>query len=278
MMYEVIISLILIALFAFTTFTYINANTDSNDFFSKVYAIDIATTADLVNAPYGDVVLRYDNLKTTLNLGFWLSEGRIAISEATDTKTEPMSSNEEFFGKPKQYVAEKEYYEKPVYFVLRKNNALFSISEAETTLKTCSFVESKSIKKTDAKVYLEIKNAIIEGTSAEIKTVLSQALANVAIPTTDKKEDATITVTLELKNSDKNYITFMPTSEDGQSIACLYHAQLKTLTLIPFETNTPSRQGKGIVLTITLETAQDVTITNKQIGLALANAIAVYYR
>src|SRR4051812_40729012 len=81
MMYEVIMSLLLVALFAAASFSFITRNANGEQYFSKFYSTDLATSADIVNAGYGDVVLRYDNIRPGLDLRFWNENGRVRIGK-----------------------------------------------------------------------------------------------------------------------------------------------------------------------------------------------------
>jgi hypothetical protein len=261
MTYEVVISLVLLGLFAIATFTYISSHANGAKYFSKFYANDIATAAEVVNAGYGDVLLRYDNLKPGLKLAFTLSNGKVSVGEPAAIEATT------YYGQAKRFDGDGTIIN-PTYLVLRKAGG-FSITDAEKVLKTCGTAQRK-IPLEEAVVYVNAQK--------DIKDAFAKSLQGTSITITEEQSKATLQFTIEKRSGQKNVLAFSPTSDDGKIFTCNFVQQLGALSTIDFATSEPVVTAGPFAVGITITVGTDATLSGEQIGEALAHALAVYYR
>jgi hypothetical protein len=290
--FDMLLSLIMIGFFAATMFYYILANANGEAYFAKFYSADIATSAEITNAGYGDVVLRYDNLKPSLDLRFWFDNGKVgasmipatdftaAVTEIIDVVPKffsqlPEGGAARYYGKQTVYQSGLAVVDRPVFLVLRKTGGTFSIAESETELRDCPRVSTKAVAQEKAIVYLGVDSPVTDDQDS-MRTLLKNALAATVITTTEDKEDANIIIKIKKQNGDKNDISIAPTSTDGQSLACLFERRLKAITLTEYGSSEIHVSGTAFEVHITITTKD--TLTNEQITQALVNALAVYYK
>jgi hypothetical protein len=274
---DLLLSLIILGIFVVFVFPYISEHANGEAYFSKFYSVDLATSAELVNAGYGDVILRYDNLKQNLDLTFWFDNGLVVISKIEEkgnheiwSYTPPPNAIGQYYGLAKQYPSGLTVISRPVFLVLRKADENFAITEEETVLKACPGVEPV-VAREDANVYLEATGPGAE----QIEAQFERAVAGLNMRTADK-ESANIHIKIERRNGATNSIEIYPTSIDGKAYSCLFAKRLHAITLIDFTTNEPSIRGTSLAVDMTITTAS--TITEEQIAQGLANALAVYYK
>lgn len=294
LMYEIVISLILLGLFAVTAFLYVNANAKGEQYYSQFYAADLGTTADLVVAGNGDVLLRYDNLKPTLDLAFWLVNGRIGVAktpvpegftrvglaglstETTTSLTEPSYAAEQYYGRAQDYPAPKVLVN-PTYLALRKINEpsyeAFSIDEAETLLDQCPTAEPE-LELSDAVVWFDI-----EGLTAEERRRAREAFAETlpsGVAQAAREEQATIRFYVKRATGESS-LSFSPTNQDGAQFACLFARHLSLLSLHEWEKPELQPSGSAFTVTATVTTGRDVILRPEDIGKAAALALARMY-
>lgn len=277
MMYEIVISLLLIAFFTYATFTFIAANARGEGYFSRFYALDLGTTAEIVNAGYGDVVLRYDNLKPTLDLAFWFGDSIVAVERPSgpisEERYEGLAPNMSSFAARQHYGKAESYAGatvavNPVFLIFRKSDGVFAVMEGDATLKTCPLVSEKAVPAANAWIYLDADPAVV----AEFK----QQLASTKLVVTDKREGANIILSVKQENAAEDTIEFTSTSADGISFSCLFKQQLESATLARFAGDMPTQSGTAFQVGVTLRTRSPVR--NDQVAKALAKAMVVYYR
>lgn len=279
-MFEAIFSLILISMFGLFTFFFILAKANGESFYSKFYGVDISSTAELVNAGAGDVVLRYDNLKPNLDLGFWLDNGQVTVGKNTASNLPPVDAVRYYYGIAADYPTGAILLKRPLYLALRKNKDSFAITEAETLLQACVIPAKKAIEFNDVLLSIDVKKAPTATYAATIKSAFSSTVP--AIKTTEKPEDKpNVIIDITMVQGDKNTIVFQPTGADGEALSCVFKDQLGAVSVIKFEANTPTVQSGAqptITMGMTITTTNKVYLKPEQVGIALANALAIYYR
>jgi len=279
-MYEVLISLVLLALFAITVFLYIDANASGASYWSKFYAADLGTTADLVNAGYGDVLLRYDNLKPNLELAFWATtNGLVAVDKSPLSRTTYDATGKRVkqtttadYALP--LTAAKQYYGlatpfrgnlliNPTYIALRKVDGTFALTEAELVMGTCPIVEPSPTLQ-DATVNLQAPENVRQAFADVLKdTQLIQTTNDLA----------TIKIHLALNGNEGDTIRYWGTNPTGARFACLFTQKLMTQTVREYTANEPSTITDDF--TIRIELTSDAK--QEDIGRSLAFALAEVY-
>jgi len=278
-MYEFVQSLIFIGLFIVVVFTYISSHADGSAFFSQFYAIDLATTAQTVNAGYGDVLLRYDNLKPTLNLRFWLENGVVIVAKPTQTYTEGLSSKnvldsvtttERYYGFAKKYPIEK-VLDAPRYIALRKFEDSFTILDSNEPLVACPIVTTEFLPLEEVSIKLEIEGSLTDAEKDVIRNAFTDVVGNKVA------DDGTIILQLTKETGDRTTVNTGATSEHGVRFACLFKHHLTQLTNLPLTTDLPTPTGSGFTVPLTITVGNLDTVRNEQIGQALGIALATYY-
>ena len=259
-MYEIIISLVMLGLFTATVWLYIAGHANGEAYIARFYAADLTTSAEVVNAGYGDVLLRYDNVKQNMQHTFWLQNGRIDVG-----KTGGTSLATGYYGKATRFDGDSEIIS-PNYLVLRKAGG-FSINNAEKFNVACPTVADKKVPLEKVSLYIDNDDA---------RKAAAVSLASITV--TDQSDKANIRVTVKRQSGTENKIEFGPTSPDGASLACLFLQQLGSLSTIPFTANTPAQSAGDFALAITITTRQDVKLTDEQVGQAIGHALAVFYK
>ena len=283
MLYEIIISLVLLGIFAAATFPYIYANANGEAYFSRFYATDIATTAELVNAGYGDVVIRYDNLKQTMDLSFVFDNGAVAVGKPAEGMLLADAVPKFFLQVPANFAVQRygkaerfesiEPIQKPAFLTFRKTDEVFSIAESETQVKSCPVVDP-IVKREDAKVHLSV-NSAIDDDEEQLRLLLQHELKQMNIPYEDDEKDATIRIKIDKHIGEKDTVVISPSSDDAKAYSCLFIQRLEAISLAKFEKNEPASFGSGMFVRIGITINSPVT--NAQIAKAMANALAVYY-
>jgi hypothetical protein len=263
MMYDVIITLVLLALCAMAMFSYISGNADGRGYFARFYAVDLASSADVVSAGYGDVSLRYDNLKPNLKLSFRNDDHSVSVAMQEADKT-PLATA--YYGKAVFEGQEK--IDNPSFIILRKVEGVLSITDADKTLRACPWIVEKQVPIAGAVVHLEA--------SDQIKEAFARTLPS--ITTTEDAAEANILLAAELRTDLANTVKFSRTSKDGAAVACNFVQQLGALTPALFDATDPEVVSGPMRLAITITAKQDAKLTEEQVGKALAHALAVYYR
>jgi hypothetical protein len=258
MTYEVIISLILLALFTVATFGYITAKADGSTYFSRFYSADLATSADIVNSGAGNVILRYDNLKNNVDLTYQFSDGIITVMPAG----KPTVAVKQFYGKSGNYQGIKEI-NAPSYLVLRKINKGFAISDVEQVITACP-AAPKTPSPENARISIQASQGI---TSA-----FAESLKNTPLTVTGQNPNIIIEVSRTAGTS--NAVRIAPTNVQGKAVSCHFIQQLAALSLLSYSINEP-QSAPAFSLKITITTAD--TISDEQIGRALALALVRFY-
>lgn len=281
---EVVLSIIFVAVFALAVVNYINANAKGEEYFARFYAADLGTSAELVNAGYGDVVLRYDNLKPNLELRFWLDNGKIGVSHLPEgTVGEaaaelidqiprffllvPQGAAAQFYGLASTYIHGPVVLDQPVFLVLRKTDAGFIIDEAETEIRQCPLPNVKEVAKEQAVIHL----AMADKAKAER---ISSYLAKQGLKVTSDPGAANIMITLH-EQAGSPAVSAKPTSIDGRSLACLIGRRLNAITLKEHAFTEPDLYGGEFTLEVTISGDR---LPEQTIGQAVAEALAVYLR
>jgi hypothetical protein len=280
MMFEVIFSLILLGLFAFGTFSYIASHTNGEEYFSKFYAADIASSADIVLAGAGDVVLRYDNLKPNLDITFWLSNGRVAAGKSTLSNAQPIEAAESFYGvAPAYYPSAGSVLVRPLFLLLRKSGGTFAITEDGALLKTCPVVAKRVVEPSTALVLIDIKKSITAKDAEAIKTSFAKTLPD--IKTTRNSDDKpNIVLSVTLVQGTQDTLSFAPTGPDGAAYACLFAQTLEQSTLIPFVSTGPAQTSgaaSALNVDIMISSRGDASLQPDAVGRALAATLAAYF-
>jgi hypothetical protein len=291
--FDMLLSLIFIGFFAITVFYYVLANANGEEYFARFYTADLATSAEIVNAGYGDVVLRYDNLKPNLDLRFWFDNGKVGASMIPVTNdfaaavTSLVDIVPKFFSQVPAGAAARTYgiqtvyqsgpavTDRPVFLVLRKSGDTFSISESETELRDCPRVGTKAVPQDAALIYLGVDSPAKDDEDA-IRTLLKNSLSATTIKTTDERAKASIIIELKKQNGEKNEISVAPTSSDGQSLGCIFTKRVEAITSNDYEAPQIYVSGTAFELHITITTKDK--LTNEQIAQAIVTALAVYYK
>jgi hypothetical protein len=269
---EVLGMLLVLALFAYLATSYINAKANGDAYFSRFHAEDISTTADAVLASQGDVVLRYDNIKHDNRLSFWLDNGRVAVAKAGDvsavTREPPSGAAQRSYGRASTYAGEY-FIMAPTYLVLRKAGDTLGISTAETSLRSCASAPP-TVPREEVRVY-------VEGTK-ETRDAFASALKGTPFTVVDAPAQATIRLGAARASGTANAVQCAPTSQEGASFCCMAAEQLGTITAVPFAYEPPAIGGQEFAVQLTVTTTQGTTLTNGQVGKALAYALAVHYK
>lgn len=273
--FEILISLVLLAVFAYASYTFIAVNADGSSFFGRYYAADLATSSEIVNAAYGDVLLRYDNIRHDLDLGFWPSNGRIAVGKPM-LGQEPADAAVGAYGRADRYPVGKPIID-PSYLVLRKVGASFGITGIETTLESCPTVATRAVPLKDAAVHLSFAGSMTQADASRAAQAFREVLKGSNISIADDPPDATITIRVTTSAGPSNAIMIRPAGADAISIACDYAQQLGTLALVDFMRQVPPPAGNDFVADITVVTTSDVLLRPEQLGQAAAYAIVRYY-
>jgi hypothetical protein len=288
LVYEIVVSLLLLGLFAGVVYLYIAGNANGASFWSKVYAQDLSTSAELALAGNGDVSLRYDNLKTTLNLGFWLTNGKVAVAKLPQAATafeittsgvrsetaldigEPPGAAKGHYGLAQEY-PRPGLLQNPSYLALRKIGTAFSIMPADLVDFACP-AATPPVAKENARVQLEVKGSYTDEQKTQMLDALRAVLKDTPLQVVEK--DGTIPITITRQQGQKLAVSFAPSGPAGARLSCLFLEKLQTITNSPFEGAAPSPSGAsfGLDATITLTSNDQITpdYIGKAIGLALA--------
>jgi hypothetical protein len=248
-MYETIISLVLIGLFTVTTMGFIEYNATGEIFFSRFYANDLSSTADLVAASYGDIVVRYDNIKPSLDLSFQNTPGKIRVYTGKDIGTSA------YYGKMSYEGAF--LLERPGYLVLRNIAGRMSMQDAQITTSKCG-----SSKLLPEEVIITLKGP------EQIVNSFRQTLDGTVFKFQD---NGNIILNVERTQGVQNKIIFSASNDDGKSYAChiLERFSISGLQFSGNEPGTESRFALSMVITISSEEV----LTDEQIGRTLALAL-----
>lgn len=272
---EVVIALALLGLFVAASYTFIYSHDLGNGYFSQFYATDLATSAELVNAPYGDVILRYDNLKPTA-LAFWLRNGRVAVGRPLPDGTEPPGAEARFYGHAEDYPSGPLTLHSPTYLSLRKVGGSFAISDVETLLRECP---RPAIVLDPQRVVVSLAlEGFTEDDAADIRTVFAEALDGYGMALVPSPADANVRIGLVRIAGRPEEVTAAAQTEEDASFTCLLRTQLETLANTRYAgEDRPQGSAQGIVdVTISLTLSSESRITGRQIGTALALALAEY--
>jgi hypothetical protein len=283
-MFDTLLTLLFLGIFIAAVFPFIAKNANSDAYFSRFYAVDLGTGAELVNAGYGDVVLRYDNLKPN-GLTFWLDNGRVGVGKKPDGMLLadaapayllqiPPGTFISYYGGAERYPAGPSVIEAPLFLVLRKNEGAFAITESETLLKDCPAFRP-IVKREDAVVHLEVDSPL-DGDERQMRGTFYAALDTMGLKHTDEDDKANVRFKITKQAGNANKIEFGPTSVDGKAFGCLFVKRLEAITLVDYESEDPSRSA-GTSLHASIIVTHKDPIRNEQIAQALANALAVYY-
>ncbi len=311
LIYDAIFSLVILGLFAAGVFVYIENNATGAQYFSKFYATDLATSAQLANAAYGDVSLRYDNLKPELNLAFWFENGRVAVAKPPDSTTSvsagasgiglvkgtPAPGGGEVdvaspalptvttvWGLPataRQTYGKAQDYPQPAallnprFLALRKVGRSFSITPAEVVLDECPSGQPL-IPIKDVLVYAQVDG--VSGIEAD-KAIgaLRDALDQAKISWTRTEANATVVLRLTHRTGQIDEITAKPTSQEGVRYACLFNGWLSFLSLSHFSGADAPRSGSRFEVDLTVTTDTQTQLRPEHLGQALAYALTRLY-
>jgi hypothetical protein len=257
-LHDAIISLIMLALFVGAVFTYINANTDGTMYFSRFFASDLASGAEVAAAGYGDVVLRYDNLKPTLPLTFWFTNGRVAVGKESEIGTA-------YYGKAKSF--KEATIITPTYISLRKIDGTLAFGSADVARATCPAAAVLPMNETA--VYLDA--------SEETRRAFTAALRDLPIEIAQSEREADLLLKVRKSSGAENRVIFSPTDERGQRFDCLFLQQLSALTPLQLAADEP-RNGGSTMGVIEINITTNDVLTDEQAGKALAHALVVYFR
>jgi hypothetical protein len=272
---DTVLAMVLVLGFAMLTFTYVQDNANGDAFFSRFYAADLSTSADLVNAGAGDVILRYDNIKKDSKLSFWLTSTsiRVGTTPVQQLQIPPDTAAVGYYGNPggnpKNFEGDT-FILNPQYLVLRKIGSSFAVNEAEKALTTCTAVTQRQVEFKDARVFLQAPE--------EISKSFKDSIKESGITVAESQTDATIVITIEKKIGAKNELAFAPASEEARSLYCNFEQQLAALTITQFDANEPGQTQGTFQAAITITAVDSQKPTDEQIGRALAHALAVHFR
>jgi hypothetical protein len=235
-------SLVILGLIASTALilnTYIMANADGSRFMSKVYAIDLASTIESMSAD-GNVVLRYDNLHQGNDLQVRFTRDAIEVGE----------NNEDYF-----------------------RDRFGTMSVEETTLDAPSFVllqkvgDALSVGKTPQEcppILFGDRTVAIRG-SPKIEEAMTLAPR--------LRADGDITITVRREGASENGISVTPAHP---GLACLIAQRTRQLSLVNLvfdDAQTSAVPDNGSAYTVTFRLRNDVTLTDEQLGKAVALAV-----
>jgi hypothetical protein len=272
-------SLAFIALFSYATISYINAHANSQAYFGEFYAADLASTNQLVRAGYGDVVLRYDNLRTNLDLMFWTDNGKVTVGAANEQRIQPTDAITRTYRPALSYPTGAAVYHDPYYLVIRKHDGAMDLAEAETALKSCTMVETPSVGRKDAKIYASYTP---EASNPLFLQTLKEELAPFNIIVVEKEEDANIVVQLTVQTQPKDSIwgATLVGEKDAESLECLFRQQVQASTLIAFTESfaTDPKKDAAIEVRVLLRHDEKKSIDPKETAKSLAKALEVYLR
>ncbi|MDD9953863.1 MAG: hypothetical protein OXR66_06020 [Candidatus Woesearchaeota archaeon] len=310
---HLILSLVFLGLFAFTIFSYINANAQGEHFYSKVYAIDIATSAEVVNAGYGDVLLRYDNLKPNLDLAFLFTNGKVSIVKPLSSYLVNRMENPRAIGsiddrevkRTREYNSETSFEVASPFFdtkTIRIPSQLweslataheyygvakeYPLERAALTphyLSLRKIDESFSITQADeaiatCPVIIPTEGTVGLAITGELTDEQNQKIKQAFVELSNQPllENADIMIHVDINVDTRNEITAAPTNEHGQRYFCFFTRQLTTLTLLEFNDPLP-QQGEEFIIAIKLTLSNKDVIREEHIGHALAQALGRYY-
>lgn len=278
-MFETIITLALLGFFALAAYGFIATNANGEAFYARFYAMDMASTAELVNAGAGDVVLRYDNIKPNLDISFWVDNGRIGVGRTTLSGLQPSDARQVFYGLAIDYPTGAIMLTRPAYLVLRKSRESFAITQAETVLASCPTMASKAVPISEAVVSINITKAPTSTYAAEAQRAFGEILSAVKMAQQDEVPNVIFDITIVTGQA--NAIAFGPTSDHGAAFDCVFADQLRLISNIPFIADTPTVTA-GVPSTMRIPIAitakNDVFLRPEQLGITLANSLAIYYR
>jgi hypothetical protein len=237
---------------------YILSHTNSDLFFSRYHSVDVATSAQVVAAGNGDVVLRYGAIKPGSKLSYSLQNGRVGVGNGVPTATK-------FYGQAPRYDGPAQL-ETPTFLALRFIGGSFSIDDAQS-LRTLCPAAAHAVAVDKAIVQLRATPATV--------AAFKDALKGTPIIVSDKAPTTIIVIT---RTAGDASLRFSPTNDEGRVYACHLARQFSALTAVPFSMEEPRSAGDKFVVDLTITTPADVTLTDEQVGKALAYALAVHYR
>lgn len=271
---EVLISIAFFTLFGVTAFLYIASNANSEAFFAKVYATEVATMAELVNAPQGDVTLTYDNLREDLAYRFEMTASRIVVSPIREEGIGP--SETRFYGMADEYVRES-VLDDPSYLVLRKVGGSFGILDAQRSFGACTHPGTRLVPLHEASVWFTA-DGLSDEELQEVEDELFRTLNEFKIPIASDEATATVLITLHVQSGSSDVLATQQTSEDGAAIACLFEQSLEALSLREFSgTQPPTSLQSRIELEMTLTIDNTGIFDPEYIGQGLGHALGRYY-
>ncbi|HIH23608.1 TPA: hypothetical protein HA251_01095 [Candidatus Woesearchaeota archaeon] len=278
-MFETIITLALLGFFALAAYGFIATNANGEAFYARFYAMDVSSTAELVNAGAGDVVLRYDNIKPNLDISFWVDNGKIEVGRTTASGLQPSDARQVFYGLAIDYPTGAIMLTRPEYLVLRKSGESFAITQAETVLASCPTMARKAVPISEAVVSINITKAPTGTYAAEAQQAFGDILSAVKVVQQDDTPNIIFDITVVTDQT--NSVAFGPTSDHGAAFDCVFADQLKLISNIPFVADTPTTVAgaPGVIrIPIAISAKNDVFLRPEQLGIALANSLAIYYR
>ncbi|MBR9700267.1 hypothetical protein GOV11_00170 [Candidatus Woesearchaeota archaeon] len=272
---ETIISLAFFMLFGVTAFLFISGNANSEGFFSKFLAAETSTIAELANAGQGDVTLTYDNIKKKHEYRFQLYDGKVEVGPDADVKTW-IPFNTRYYGKSGDYRRELVLHN-PKFLIFKTVGDSFAIMDAMYSISDCPHVSTKLVTVNEAKIFLKLEGDVTASERDQIKKEFKKMVDIINLPLAKSEDEATILIELH-RRTGSNSLAIAPTTEDGRSIACLFHRELQERSNEEFKLNTPSRtSAKRIEIRMTLSTDSQTQLTANQIGISLGVAIGRYY-
>jgi len=290
--FEVLISLILLALSGYAMFEFIASNARGEGFFSRYHSADIASIAQLAAAPQGDVVIRYDNLRDDLDLGFWFTNGRVAVGVPRRGGGTGLSSNRQptlppSFEEPEtaaigRYAPVVDYrisaFDSPGRLVITRHGPTIAILDAVAARDACPLPAAAQVPLADAKAWLWLTGALTPSERDEAIAAFRGVIGATRIGMARNEEDATVSMRVTLAAGEATMLWMGPSSADAAGIACDFAQQLRILTLEDVVFTAPSVVDGPVVADVTLTAANDDRIGPSQIGRAAAYAIARRYR
>ncbi len=262
-LYEVIISLILLAVFTVVSLLYINANASGASYWSRVYAHDISTTGDIVNAAYGDVLLRYDNLKHDLGITIWaVKNGIIETLPVEGKQTPPPEAFKTYYGLAGEF-PKPAYFVNPRFLAFRKIADAFALTDTQEPIRACPHTDP-GITPADARVFVDGPPSAV----AVFVKLLEQAKIAV-VP----RDEANIRLAL-VPGSGERTVQYGPTSQAGAVLACLMTKQLEQQTLSTYAVSGPSISGTAFQLTTTISPDTESEKAGRALALAILEVLA----
>ncbi len=289
---DTLISLILIALCAYAMFAYIGTNAKGEGYFSRYHAADLSSIAEIAAAPQGDTTVRYDNLRDTLDLGFWFTNGKVAVgtpqrfAERVGLVGDRQDAMPASIDQPPgaaigRYAPAERYrdsaFDKPRALAIGSNHGTLTVVDIAQASEACPQAPS-TIARENAKAFFDLAGAATptdrEAAQAAFRDVLQAAHIQIA----QNEADATIGARIALAVGSDSSLTAQPGDAVSVAIACDAAQQLRVLTLADIAFSLPSATGTGpSIADMTLTVSNEDRIAPAQIGRAAAYALLRRY-